>query len=1002
MQDRHDERTQIAGGVAIRLLGGFEAMRAGEAVAESSWRLRKGRELVKLLALAPHHRLHREQVTEFLWPESEPSAAANNLHQVLHAARRALGSETITLRDEVLTLYASVDVDDFERASVHARRERSPSAYRSALTLYGGELLPENRYEDWAGPRREELQELCEQLERERGSLDGAERPSGLPVQSSSFIGREHELAELKATIARARLLTLVGPGGAGKTRLAIELAIASELGYADGTVFVELADVPTGDVVAGAVAAALDVATLPGRALSDGVADFLARRTVLLVLDNCEHVLRGAAALTDTLLRAAPALTILATSREALRVPGEIVFRVPSMALPDPTTQMAAEELLRYESVRLLDDRAKAIVPEFAIDAENSLDLARICFRLDGLPLALELAAARIGSLGTAALAARLDDRFRLLGAGNRAGPTRQQTLAATLEWSHELLDEPEKLLLARLSVFAGGFDLTAAEEVCAHGELGAGDVADLLARLVDKSLVAVEPAGRELRYRLLETVRLYARERLRESSEEALLRQGQASWALALVRSDPDAPRLDRDDANLRAAHDELLSRDSPEALDYCIALTPFWLRRIDLEEAPRRFRAALERRVRRDAQRAEALLAASAVDLRGGELHGGTEHAQESYEIACEIGDASASWHALQRLGDFAVSYDEGARALALFERACEITAEAGLAQFEAVSRYSLGVARWLMGDVAVAEQLLIESAECLRLLAPGQRVPSLLNIAEMRAAEPSLRPGLRIVFEETLHPLVSSTVEAAIGYVTANQATIARLAGEHDRARLLLADAGGRFASMRDDRGQAYVLVRSAYLALAERRPEDARGDLERALELRREMRDRRGIGIALAALGLVETEAGDYESAETRLNEATDLFRRAGDRWGLVSSLWRSSELELARGRLEAARDALEEARRVVGATGREAWIAVTDSTLAEVAALEEDAPRATLLFEQARDRYLAIGDDAGAAAMQTRMQSVAEARQSPRKVTAARNARTATTKRRQS
>ncbi len=298
----------------------------------------------------------------------------------------------------------------------------------------------------------------------------------------------------------------------------------------------------------------------------------------MLLILDNCEHVLSASAALVDTLLRAAPGLTILATSREPLRVGGEVVFRVPSMTIPDPEQHFEPEQLLRYESVRLLSERAKSAVPEFAIDEQNAGDVARICFRLDGLPLALELAAARLGALGTATLAERLDDRFKLLRTGDRAGPTRQQTLAATLQWSHELLEQDEKLLLHRLSVFAGGFDLPAAEHVCPADGLDTAAVADVLARLVEKSLVSVESTSRELRYRLLETVRLYAADLLHAGGESIALAERHASWALALVEREGDSPRLDREEANLRVAHVVLLKRDPSEALAYCIGLTPF----------------------------------------------------------------------------------------------------------------------------------------------------------------------------------------------------------------------------------------------------------------------------------------------------------------------------------------------------------------------------------------------------------------------------------------
>ncbi|HWG08612.1 MAG TPA: hypothetical protein VN672_06350 [Solirubrobacteraceae bacterium] len=1003
MQANHDDRAQVSGDLAIKLLGGFLALRDGEPVADSRWRLRKGRELVKLLALAPSHRLHREQLMEALWPELDPEAGANNLHQVVHVARRALGADAIVLREELLTLCASVDVEDFERAAEQARRAGSAAAYRAALALYGGELLPENRYEDWAASRREELEQLHLELAEESGSLESDERMSALPPQASSFVGRMHELRELKAVVSHTRLLTLAGAGGAGKTRLAIELAHEIEAEYADGAAFVELGSVADGQLVTGAVAALLDVGALPGRTLLDGVADYIAPRSMLLILDNCEHVLRAGATMADALLRAAPGLTILATSREPLRVTGEVVFRVPSMAIPDPEQRLAPEDLARYESVRLLDERTKAAMPDFVIDDENAGDVARICFRLDGLPLALELAAARLGALGSATLVERLDDRFRLLRTGSRVGPTRQQTLAATLEWSHELLDQQEKLLLRRLSAFAGGFDLGAAELVCAGAGLDLDEVADLLARLVEKSMVSVEPAGREFRYRLLETVRLYARERLEEADEDALLGLRHASWARAMVEREAGSPRLDREEANLRAAHDALLARNPSEALAYCVALTPFWLRRIDLDEAHRRLTVTLAAAPERTAQRAAALLSASAIDFRSGAMACGAVHAQESYELACELEDVGAQWRALQRLGEFAVCGDTGSEALTRFESARELARREGLAAYEAVSGYSLGVAQWLLGDLAGSDELLIESAASFRALAESSEpVPSLLNIGEMRAADPAARPGLRIVFEETLHPLIDSSCRAAVGYVLANQATIARLRGDPERARALLQEADESFARTENVRGRADVLVRSGYLAFSQGATDMARKRLAEALELRREMRDRRGVGMALAALGLVETVSGDYERAEQPLAEARELFRRAGDRWGLVSSLWRTADLAIARGRLDDAEAALEEARTVAGATDRQVWIAVTVATLAEVAQLRGDRPHALALSEQARDHYLASGDEDAVAAMLLRTQSLAKDRQSPRKVAAGTTARTAKTKRRQS
>ncbi len=252
---------------------------------------------------------------------------------------------------------------------------------------------------------------------------------------------------------------------------------------------------------------------------------EYLGMQPLLLVLDNCEHLLAGAAGLAADLLRGAPHLAILATSREPLAVPGEVVFRVPSLGIPDPDQGLTPAQLLDCEAVRLFTERAQAAQPGFVLDEHNAPDIARICFRLDGLPLALELAAARLGALGPAVIAERLDDRFRLLRSGGHASPTRQHTLAATLDWSHELLDPAERRLFRRLATFAGSFDLHAVETVCPDDELPAEEIPDLLARLVEKSLVAIEEASpRERRYRLLETVRLYAEDRLTEGNELAV----------------------------------------------------------------------------------------------------------------------------------------------------------------------------------------------------------------------------------------------------------------------------------------------------------------------------------------------------------------------------------------------------------------------------------------------------------------------------------------------
>jgi predicted ATPase len=980
------------------MLGGFAASVDGDAVPEAAWRLKKARELVKLLALTPGHRLHREQAMDALWRDRAPAAAANNLNQAVHVARRALGRSAIEVRDGMLSLTAHVDVDRLERTAADARRAGTPAAYREALAVYGGELLPENRYDDWAAVRREELSRLHDELAAGLARLGERVARHGLPADASSFVGRGRELAELNALLGRTRFLTLTGTGGAGKTRLALELARGVEASYEDGATLVELAAVAQPQLVAAAAAAALDVQALSGQPLAAALVDVLAPRRLLLVLDNCEHVLGASAALVDALLRGAPQLTVVATSREPLRVAGEVVFRVPALGIPDPEHLPAAGDLLRFEAVRLFVERAAETSPGFALDGENAADVARICFRLDGLPLALELAAARL-ALGPAAIAERLDDRFRLLRAGSRAAATRQQTLEATLAWSHDLLDAEERVLFRRLSVFAGGFELGAVEQVCAGDDLDVAGIADLLGRLVEKSLVTTDGGGRERRYRLLETVRLYAGERLDGAGERAALRQRHARWALALAEAEGDSPRLDREVPNMRAALDTLLTQTPPDALRLCLALWASWLRRIDLAEAHRRFSDALAAAPERTSLRAKALLAAAAIDFRAGTLSSGVAWAQESLDLAAEIGNHWAEWRATQFLGEFRIATDAADAAGPLLERSRELARRRGFAGAEALSVHSLGVVRWLRGDLEGAEDLIAESIESFRALAGSpERVPSLISIAEMRTADHEDRPGLRIVFEDTLQPFVEISSDAAVAYALANRAGIARVRGDLVRARALLDESDECFAQTANRRGRADVLVRRAYLELEGGSIPAARACLERALELRRDFDDRRGVGLVLSGLGLVEIMAGEHARAERHLAEAGGLFRRAGDRWGLASSLWRTADLGFARGRVDEAEAALEEARTVLAETGRERWVAYTVAGLAETALLRGDAERAAALFAEAREGYAATQDELGVAGVERRLSTLAKQPLTPGKEPPGSTRRTPTSK----
>jgi predicted ATPase/DNA-binding XRE family transcriptional regulator len=356
--------------------------------------------------------------------------------------------------------------------------------------------------------------------------------PNNLPMQINSFIGREKELATLERVLAGLRLLTLTGAGGTGKTRLALELATRLSgdpnlVVFSDGIWFVELAALTDPAFVPQAVASVLGVYESPGNPLLPALAGMLKDKRLLLILDNCEHLIETCAALADCVLRHTHAVCILATSREALGISGELAWRVPPLQTPHSSQQITPTTLERYEAVRLFIERANLALPGFMLTEDNAQAVRDICTRLDGIPLAIELAAARMSALSVQEINARLNNRFHLLAGGSRAVLPRHRTLRALIDWSYQLLNEPERVLLRRLSVFVGGWTLDAAEAVCAGEEIDASQVLDLLIRLVDKSFIMVDESGTTTRYALLETIRQYALEKLADAQEDTLLHE-------------------------------------------------------------------------------------------------------------------------------------------------------------------------------------------------------------------------------------------------------------------------------------------------------------------------------------------------------------------------------------------------------------------------------------------------------------------------------------------
>ncbi len=429
--------------------------------------------------------------------------------------------------------------------------------------------------------------------------------PNNLPVQLTSFIGRERELREARDRLASARLLTLIGPGGTGKTRLSLQLAADLMPSFSDGVWLAELASLTDPALVMQSVASVFRLREQLGMPLGELVTDYLREKDLLLILDNCEHLVETCAQLVDHLLRACTRLKIIASSREALGIAGETVYRVPPLSLP-AAGESTREALTQCESAQLFIERASAAKPKFMLTGQNAEPIAQICRRLDGIPLALELAAARVTTFSPEQIASHLDDRFRLLTGGSRTALPRQQTLRALIDWSYELLSEEERCLLRRLSVFAGSWSYAAAEAVCADL-----DVLDLLTQLVNKSLIVVDDEATEPRYRLLETVRQYARDKLLEMGETEQTRSKHFDYFFSLAKragaklhsfgASEWVDRLDLEHDNLRAAMQWALENRLDDLLRMIAPLAFFWNRRGYEEEARGAIREALEHAAR-----------------------------------------------------------------------------------------------------------------------------------------------------------------------------------------------------------------------------------------------------------------------------------------------------------------------------------------------------------------------------------------------------------------
>lgn len=730
----------------------------------------------------------------FPWPEG----AALNARMGLHTGEpRIVGTE-----------YIGIDVHRAARIGMagHAGQillsETTHALVRDRLPeATGVRDLGEHHLKDLTGPQRL-FQVVAAGLPSAFPPLQSPDMvPNNLPVQLTSFVGREREIADLKRALGTARLLTLAGAGGAGKTRLALEVATEVLKEFPDGVWLVELAACSEPALVPETVASALNVAEHPSAPIVATLSNFLQNRHLLLVLDNCEHLVAACAELANALLRTCPHLRIFTTSREPLRIAGETVYPVRPLALPEFERLSVAENLIKYEGIRLFVERAVAALPSFTPTDQNAPEITRVCSRLDGLPLALELAAARVSGLSVEQIAAKLDDRFRLLTRGSRTALPHHQTLRAALDWSFNLLSEPEKVVFRRLAVFSGGFTLEAAEAVCAGSGVEKSEVLDLLAHLADKSLLMFEVLSGEARYRLLETVRQYGLDRLLEAAEVADVRRRHRDWYLGLAEQAETAfhgaaqsswfRRLEVEHDNFREALKWSGEEENDEAgLRLVAALHWFWLVRGHLGEARAWLGRVLSTSTGATVSRAKALYAAGSLANAQRDYEQATALGEVSLAMSQALGDRRSTAQALHLLGQISMGCGDYGAAKVRFEQCLLLFRESGDKRGISISLNNLGEVARCQGDYATARARYEEDIVVARELGHERGIGiSLHNLGYVAHALGDFQRA-KALFRESLAIRVKLGHKAGIAYCFAGLARVAGSQNQFERAARLL--------------------------------------------------------------------------------------------------------------------------------------------------------------------------------------------------------------------
>ena len=788
---------------------------------------------------------------------------------------------------------------------------------------------------------------------------------TNLPAALTSFVGRERELDEVKRLLTRTRLLTITGTGGAGKTRLALQVAEDLLEVFGDGVWLIDLAPISDPALIIQFVADVLGIREEAGKSLLQLLIGYMRTKNTLLVLDNCEHLIQGVAQFMETILRSSSELRILATSREALGISGEVNWRILPLSTHALGERVAPESLLHYEAVKLFVERALAVKSDFAITAENAPSLAKIAARLDGIPLAIELAAARVRVLSAEEIAARLDDRFRLLVSGVRTALPRQQTLRALLDWSHELLPDNERILLRRLAIFNGGWTLPAAEEVCSDGSIEAWQILDLLSRLIDKSLVVAESHEGGERFRFLETIRQYSQERLMEANEVDELARKHAECFLSLAEQSygelwgpKQAARLvqlEAEHENLRAAL-EWMARDEDRVemlLRMAGSLWRFLEIRVYISEGRAWLSRALEANPSAPAyMRANGLRGAGILAFQQGDYVQAKVIHEQGLALFRELGDKLGIARELNELGEIARHLGDYPEAVALHTESLALRYEIDDKEGLAISLGQLGAIALDRGQHIHARELLEESLKLNR--EREDKLLTALSLNNLGLVAQLLSEFARAVslFEEALSLYRELEDKLGISNALLNLASVAKDQGYFKQAIKLYNECLGLKHEVGDRRGIGRVLVGLAEIAIFQ--GNYARGDdlAEQSLKIFGELGVKRGFVNSLGVRVYAAHHQGDYDLAHSLASQALALSTEMGAPRGIAYSKAFLGLIAYARGNLAEAQEHLQESLHVFRNVDDRRDVAYVLVNLARVAYRRGDEVASSQMLEE--------------------------------------------------